>query len=701
MKDFKEEIMKNLIQYISITAMIALACTVSAQTDDMRSTAPPAGPARTVEIGKYETFTLDNGLQVIVVENHKIPRISYRLFIDRDPIVEGAKAGYTRIAGDLLSAGTTNRTKAEIDEEVDFVGGSMSTNSRGGFASSLTKHSDNVLQVFSDVILNPSFPQDEFDKNKTQMLSGLQTQKDDPDAISGNVSGALTYGLEHPYGEMTTETTVENIVLDDCKNYYETYFKPNAAYMVVVGDISPAKAKKQVEKYFGSWERGEIPEHTYEMPALPGERSVAFVDKAGAVQSVIRITHPVDLKPGNEDVIPSRVMNSILGSGFSGRLFRNLREDKAYTYGAYSSLGSDELVASFTASASVRNEVTDSSIVQFLVELNRMRDEDVTEDELELAKNYIAGAFARNLESPQTVANFALNTFRYNLPEEFYSSYLERLDAVDKATVRAMAQKYINTDQTRIVVVGSKDDVSENLAQFSANGEVTFYDIYANEKAPEMDVGDVSAEDVVNAYITAIGGRDVLESVKSIKVVMGADAMGQPIEFVEYKMNPGKFAISMSMMGETMMRQVFDGENGYKEQQGQKMPLDSADLKNLKEGAKMTPELDYLTDDYTLEVVGLEEIDGEMAYKLKVTNVDDVSSLHYFSKDTGLKLRSITTVEGNGQSVTSTADFSDYREVSGVMLAHNKKLTGFAPFPLEMKTTSVEVNGEIDPSVFQ
>jgi len=693
--------MKKLIQYISITAMIAFIGTATAQSDDLRATAPGAGPARTIEIGKYESFTLDNGLQVIVVENHKIPRISYRLFIDRDAIVEGEKAGYTSIAGDLLSAGTKTRTKAEIDEEVDFVGGSLSTSSRGGFASSLTRHTDVVLGAFSDVILNPSFPQEEFDKNKTQMLSGLQAQKDDPNAISGNVSGALTYGLEHPYGEMMTETTVENIMLDDCKNYYNTYFKPNGSYMVVVGDISPSKAKKQVEKYFGTWEKGDMPEHDYEMPKLPEANEVAFVDKAGAVQSVIRITYPIDLKPGADDVIPGRVMNSILGSGFSGRLFQNLREDKAYTYGAGSSLGNDELVASFSATASVRNEVTDSAIVQFMIELNRMRDEDVTDDELELAKNYIAGAFARNLESPQTVANFALNTFRYNLPDDYYSSYLERLAAVDKATVRAMAQRYINTEQARIIVVGNKDEVGEKLNAFSASEEVVFYDIYANEKTPTMDVGDVSGEDVLNAFITAIGGREALEGVKSMKVVMGADAMGQTMEFVEYKVIPGKFAMSMSMMGQTMMRQVYDGESGYVEQQGQKQQLEGSDLKNLKEGAKMTPELDYVADGFTLDVAGLEDINGEMAYKLKITDLDGESSLHYFSKDSGLKLRSVITVEANGQSTTSTSDYSDYREVSGIMLAHNQKLTGFAPFPLEMKTQSVELNGEIDPTVFQ
>ena len=394
---------------------------------DFRSQAPEAGAARKIELGEYDSFVLDNGLRVIVVENHKIPRISYQLYVDRDATIEGNKAGLTGIAGQLMSMGTTSRTKAQIDESVDFIGASLNTNSQGGFASSLTRHTETVLAIFADVILNPSFPEHEFDKLKTQTISGLQTNKDDPNAISGNVSNALLYGKDHPYGELTTETTVSNLTVEDCKEYYNKYFAPNISYLVIVGDITADKAKSEAQKYFGGWAKKDVEEHTYQMPENPEKTRVAFVDKTGAVQSVINIAYPVNLEPGDEDVIPGRVMNTILGSGFSGRLFRNLREDKAYTYGAYSSLSYDELVGEFSAGASVRNEVTDSAITQFILELDSMRRTEVSDTELELAKNYIAGAFARSLERPQTIANFALNTYRYDLPEDYYASYLEKL----------------------------------------------------------------------------------------------------------------------------------------------------------------------------------------------------------------------------------------------------------------------------------
>ena len=688
--------------YTFILGMIGAftAADVTAQNDDLRATAPEAGPARKIEIGKAESFELDNGLKVIVVENHKVPRISYQLFIDRDQIVEGEKAGYVSMAGDLLSTGTTTKEKSEIDEAVDFVGGSLNTNSRGGFASSLTKHTDVVLGLFAEVILNPSFPMEEFDKLKTQTISGLQANKEDPNAIASNVRSALVYGHDHPYGEMMTEITVENITMEDCKEYYNTYFKPNAAYMVVVGDIKAHEAKKKVQEYFGDWEKGDVPTHEYAFPETAEEIEVDFVNKTGAVQSVINITHAITLTPGDEDVIPSRVMNTILGSGFSGRLFKNLREDKAYTYGAYSSLGSDELVASFNASASVRNEVTDSAITEFLYELNHLRDSAVTPMELELAKNYIAGSFARSLESPQTVASFALSTARYDLPEDYYSTYLKRLEAVDAEAVQAMAQKYIMPNEARIIVVGNEDEVADKLGQFAASGEVNFYDIYGKPVAPPEDAGDVSAEDVINAYLDARGGREALEGVKSLKQVMKASIMGQELEMSVYKMAPGKLSIVQSVGGQTMSKQVYNGETGYMEQMGQRQDLEGEDLENMAGEADVFPELNYLSDGYTAEVGGVEDVNGEKCYKLTVTDPAESKSTEFYSVDSGLKVREIESQEVNGQAMTITNDFSDYKEVNGVLMPHTLKITGAMPMPLEFEVTEVDVNGKFDPAVF-
>ncbi|NNE27154.1 MAG: insulinase family protein, partial [Saprospiraceae bacterium] len=239
-----------------------------------RSNAPDAAPARAIKMGEYNVFDLDNGLKVIVVENHKLPRVSYQLSLRNLPVMEGDQVGYQGFAGSLMSRGTSSKSKADIDKAIDFIGASMNTSPNGVFGSSLTKHQDKLLSIMTDVLYNPSFPQDEFEKLKTQALSGIQTSKTDPNSIAANVASKVNYGEDHPYGEVQTEETINNIELQNCVSYYKTYFKPNNAYLTIVGDITPAEAKAKAMKYFGDWKSGNVPEHSYKMPTKPSEPRV-------------------------------------------------------------------------------------------------------------------------------------------------------------------------------------------------------------------------------------------------------------------------------------------------------------------------------------------------------------------------------------------------------------------------------------------
>ena len=702
----------NYIKSLYFLALVALvSCspkaakeTTSAGTSsgDFRAMAPKAGPARPVEIGKSSLFTLSNGLKVIVVENHKLPQISYQLTIDRDDMLEKEKAGLADMAGSLLATGTTTSSKAEIDEAVDYIGASLSTGSTGGFASSLTKHTDKILSLFSQVILKPSFPDAEFEKIKTQTLSGLQSEKDDPNAISNNVSSALTFGTNHPYGEITNESTVSNISLEDCKMYYNTYFKPGNAYLVVVGDITPEAAKGKAEKYFGSWPAGKTPVYHYDFPKPVDKTTVAFVDKPGAVQSLINITYAVDLKPGSSDEIASRVMNTILGSGFSGRLFKNLREDKAYTYGAYSALGSDKLVGDFSANASVRNEVTDSAVTQFLIELNKMKTEPVTQEELNLAKSFIAGGFARSLEGPQTVANFALNINKFNLPADYYETYLQKLSAITVDDVSRVAKKYITPEKARIVVVGNKDEVMNKLVSFDKeDGKVQLYDIYANPRKDESATPvDINAADVIEKYLTALGGRQKLDAVTSLEQNYSIDMMGMSITS-RVVQNAGKFYMDMNTQGMTLMKQVYDGEKGMGEQQGQQMAIEGSDLESLKEQSVLFPERNYGKAGYTLEVKGMEDINGKACYKLAVSKPSGTKSTEYYEKDSSLKVKEVQTSVTEGQTSTTTFEYGDYKAVSGITVPYTVTITGPMPAPIVMKATDIKINAPVDPALFK
>src|SRR5690606_15760460 len=392
--------MKNTIIYF-LTALCSMTV-ATAQVD--RTQYPEPGPAPQINIGDPATFTLPNGLKVFVVENHKLPRVTYSLVLDRDPILEGDKAGLTTLMGDMLMGGTTSRSKDELDEAIDRIGARIGVTSTSATASSLKKYNGQLLDLFADVLFHPAFPPSELDKLKKQLISSLAAAKDDPSSIIGVVRNAAMYGKDHPYGETETETTVQNLQVADFKAYYNTYFKPNVAYLAIVGDITVAEARDLVERYFAGWQKGEVPTHEWPPPPSPQGTKVVLVNRPASAQSVINVGYPLDLKPNNPDVIAVNVVSRVLGGGSSGRLFLNLREDKGYTYGAYGGVTPDELVASLNTSASVRNPVTDSATHEIIHELERMGKKTITQEELDLAKAALAGSFGRSLEQPSTIA---------------------------------------------------------------------------------------------------------------------------------------------------------------------------------------------------------------------------------------------------------------------------------------------------------
>jgi zinc protease len=650
-------------KYIYTLFIALVTISLSAQVTIDRSTAPTPGPARTPEIGSYESFELKNGLKVFVVEDHKLPRITMSLILDRDPIVEGAKAGYVSIAGDLIGAGTANRTKSALDEEVDFMGANFGTGSNSIRVGGLSKYTDRLIDILSDVLLNPSFPQEEFDKLKSQMISGLKANADDPDAISGNLRGAALYGLEHPYGEVMTEATVEAISIDDCKAYFDTYFRPNIAYMVVIGDITVADAKKKLNKALKKWKAAEVPAHDYAKTPRAASPRIVMVDKPSAVQSAVWLGNVIDLPQGHPDIEPLRVANQILGGGMSGRLFTNLREDKAFTYGAYSNFGVDELNATFGASAKVRNEVTDSAITEFLYEINRMKNESVTEEDLVAAKASLSGSFGRSLESPASAANFALNIARYGLPSDYYNNYLSRLEAVTAEDVMRVANIYMNGPLT-ITVVGKAQDVAGKLSAF---GEVEYYDADGNQTdAPTflfMPEG-VTKEAVLNTFFDAIGGAEAFQNITSFEQEMSLEAPGMPgaVGMKTVKNIPNYYLTEQSMQGMTLMKVEYkdgaatrSGMRGNAELEGEEL------ASTAKEAKYVISQLEWLENPETITFDGQTLVGGKDVYQ-----ITEGEQTHYFDVATGLLYMSVETAEGPEGDITVTTVFKEWQEVDGL-----------------------------------
>ncbi|MGK7391804.1 MAG: insulinase family protein [Candidatus Cyclobacteriaceae bacterium M2_1C_046] len=676
------------IKYIFL--LILVSSLVHAQVD--RSIKPEPGPAPKIELGEYQTFELKNGLKVIVVENHKLPRIAFHLIVDRDPILEGDKVGFTSMAGNMLRRGTKTRSKDELDREIDYIGATLSTGSNSIYAASLTRHKDKLLELMTDVLYNPIFPEEELDKVKKQTKSNLASSKDSPDAIAQNVSNALLYGKDHPYGEVQREEDIDNISVQDLALYYNTYFKPNISYLAMVGDITPKEAKKLAEKYFEKWTKGEVPSHSYKTPEAPEQTVVALVDRPAAVQTVVDLSYPIELKPGTPDVIKARVVNQVLGGGSSGRLFKNVRGDKGYTYGAYSSIGSDDLIGYFSAGASVRTEVTDSAVHEFIKEMERIRNETVSERELLLAKNTISGSFARSLENPQTIASFAINTAMFNLPQDYYANYVKNIQQVSQEEVMATAKKYIQPDNMYIIAVGNADEIKNGLSRF---GEVQLYDMYGDrQKASTVDISDLpDAQQVLKNYVEAIGGKERLQEVNNIIINSTANMQGMTLNIKNVSKVPGRAVNSVMMNGMAIQEVIYNQGKAKMTMQGREMPVNETMLEEMKYNTSIFPELEYENLNIETEVKGVKQVNGEDAYVVQIKYPTGTTKTEYFSVESGLKLKT----EG---LPTGSITYNDYKEVEGIKFPHTMNLST-PQGPLKTEVAEIKINTDISEEMFR
>lgn len=695
--------MKKIL--LSLVAVFIVSLTVAQKKNSRnldRSIRPTPTAPPGIKLGDIQSFDLPNGLKVFVVENHKVPVVTYSIALNIYPALEGEAAGLAAITSDLITSGTKTHTKDQFDNAIDFIGAKLSVSPTGLFASSLKRQNQRLIELISDVLLNADFKQEELDKLKKQNLSQLAQQRDEPDAISQNVSAVLNFGKDHPYGELITEESIGKITLEKCTNYFKTYFRPNVAFMAIVGDIKLAEIKPLVEKYFSSWEKAEVPSFIPPMPPVQEKPRVAFVNKPGAVQSVVNITYPVDLKPNSEDVIKTRVMNTILGGDLSSRLFMNLREKHGYTYGSYSSLSTDPLVGEFSASASVHNGITDSAVTEILLEMKKLQSEKVTQNELDLIKNYLNGNFAISLENPATIARFAIDIERYNLSKDYYTYYLKNLAAVTADDVLSVAKKYIRPDNATILVVGNQEEVAKKLESFSPDKKIDYYNIYGN--SPEGVVTEAPAgtspKSIINAYVKAIGGIKVLKSIKDISIQRSADSQYGKITMTEQRKYPNKYNMTITIGEVIVQKMIYDGNKGSQSgMQGQK-EITGDELTELRMEAFNVHELYYEKLGYKLEVKGIETINTSEAYVLEVTSPTGKKTIEWYDVDTGYKVRTTQTTVTEEGNVTQTIDYMDYKDVDGIKYPTFILIKG-GPLPLKLELTSVDINKGIDNSNFK
>lgn len=682
----------------SLYLLMALILTNSVFAQLDRSQRPAPAAAQKINIPASQVFTTANGITVILSENHKIPKVSIELSLGNTPRLEGSKAGLADFTGSLLMSGTTTRSKDQLDREIDFIGANLSAGSSSMYLSCLTKHLSKGLDLMIDVLYNANFPESEIERIRKQNLSSLQSTKADAGEMASNATRAVNFP-NHPLGEIMTEATLQTISREDMLAYYKSTFTPKGSYLVVVGDISRAETEALVQTYFATWQGG--PAYQAELGKGQFEKGnrVIFVKKPGAVQSVVYVTFPIDIRAGHKDQLALNVLNGILGGGgFGTRLMQNLREDKAFTYGCYSSLNITENGSWMSAGGNFKNAVTDSAITEILKEFAGIIEAQVRDEELSLTKNNMAGGFARSLERPQTIARFALNTIKQKLAPDYYQNYLQQLEAITKEDVLRVAQQYFTAKNCHIIVVGNEEILSK-LLPFDSDGKIEKLDAFG-AAIKETRTADISADELIDNYAMALTGtsskKAAIKKVKAIKsYVRVSEISSAQIPFAlsstDYFWDGSKEASKMEMPGMVLQKSYFDGTSGYTfSMQGGREDLKAEEITAKQKASGLIPELNYKSKGMNYEIKGIENIDGEDCYVLYTTDGES-ESFDYFSSTSFMKLRTTNLRKMEDELIETTTTYSDYKDINGFKFGHTFSLS-VGKMTLSGTVKSIEVN---------
>ncbi len=691
-----------------LTIGAAFSLNLMAQTQIDRSKQPKPGPAPTITIKDPFIEKLPNGITLIVVENHKLPKVAATFSIDRGPIVEGKKAGINGMMGGMLGEGTTKTPKDKFDAAVDQMGANVNLFESGGSVSALNRYFEKAFMLMAEALQNPAFPQESFEKLKSQKLTGLKSNEKSASAISARVIGALSYGKYSAMGEFETEESIKALTLDDIKKAYKDYITPSRSYLTFVGDITPDAAKALAMKAFGTWKGTKLT--LAEIPNVENVKSteINFVDLPTAVQGEINITNLINNPLSNPDYHALMIANQILGGGAESKLFMNLREKHGFTYGSYSKVGNGRFQEKVTSSAQVRSEKADSAVAEIINEISNMRDGKITKEELENAKAKYNGSFALGMEDPERTASYATNILINNLSKDYYKTFLQKINAVTVEDVQRVAKKYFMKDNCRIVIVGNASKILPNLSRLGY--PIKKYDKYAEpvlDKPKAVEIKEssktsdaVSAASVIDGFLTAIGGKEEVKKFNTLKASFTMEIQGMSLKGTDTKMAPNKQHTEIKMGEMKVMEKVFDGTKGFQAQSGQKKEMDEKDIKEAQDEKALIPQLYYISQDYQVLYIGTDKVGNEEAYKLKVTAPSGKVSVEFYSTKSGLLIRDESAMEGPGGEITIIADYSNYKKAGNILLPFTT-VRSFGEQEMTYTIDEVQVNEGVTDADFK
>lgn len=660
-------------------------------------TQPQSGKPPIINIKKPKTFVLTNGMKVLVVENHKLPRVSFNLALDNPLFIEGNKKGVDELTGNLIGNESKKTTKNAFHEEIDFLGAEMNFSSHGVTANSISKYGGRVLELMAEAVLHANFTQEEFEKEKAKLIEGMKAEEKSVPAIANRIVDVLAFGKKHPTGEFMTEETLNNITLSDVENNYKTYFVPENAYLVIVGDVKFDNVKTAVEKLFSPWEKKITPKTPYENPINVSNLQINVVDVPNAVQSEITLVNTINLKMGDPDFFPAVIANQILGGDFNSYLNMNLREEHGWTYGARSNVGVGKYTSKFFAKSAVRNAVTHSAVAEFIKEIKRIRTEKVTDEVLTTVKAGYIGRFVMQVEKPQAVARYALNIETEKLPTDFYEKYIQTINDVTADDILHVANKYFLIDNIRIVVVGKGSEIVPGLEKL--NIPMFYFDKYGNplEKPilnKEIPKG-ITAKNVFENYIKAIGGEEALSSVKSIAMI-GSTSIPQaptPLTYTSKTDTKGNSLVEITMNSMSMMKQVINSKGAYSIEQGQRQDFEGEELAEMRASAIPFEET-HLVKNPNLTIDRIEIIDGKDTFAIV-----NGKTTYFYDTKTGLKLAESKIIEQDGEPIDVSTNFGDYREVKNIKIPFN--IIQNIGIELDIKISEIKINEGVNDTDFE
>ena len=454
------------------------------ETEAFRRQMPPPLASRPLNLPEQFATTLSNGLGLVVVEDKRLPLTSFRLaFRAGDANDPESRPGLSDMMAHLLTEGTATRTSRQIAEEVERYGATLAVGSSSDFttvaASTLSVYADEILALLADVTLNAVFPQSEIDLARENTKQLLIQQRAQPNFLASERLSQVMFG-NHPYARVSpTPEMLDVMTRDDLSRFRESTYIPNNAVLMVVGDLERDKIIARIEHLFGGWQPGTPPHVNFPAPPARSARAIYVVDRPGSAQSNIVIANQ-GITRTDTDYFPMLMMHTILGANASSRLFMNLREEKGYTYGAYSNLDARRLAGTFRATAEVRTPVTGASLHEFFDELNRIRDEAVSAEELKNAKAYLTGVFPIRIETQDGLVDQLVSIRMYELPSDYLKTYRDQINAVTADDIQRVARKYVMPDRAAVVIVGDAAEISSQVKPYSDSIEL--YDAEGNRK---------------------------------------------------------------------------------------------------------------------------------------------------------------------------------------------------------------------------